>query len=693
MIFVDRTRVLIPSSLNDITAEEKRKQVAEFFKIPEIERKQKKFDFSLKFADPEVRESLRMLFYDKCAYCEMPISFEIGGAYLDRFRPYSNAIGQTGEVDPDHYWWLAFEWENMFSCCAQCNRAKGSRFPIAGGRATPNTYSDMLEDEHPLLLNPCVDFPSEHLIFSKDGLVSGRTMKGKITIEIFALNRPELVRLREQESIKFLAEYQDKINSLSDGGDLVQSSLPFAGLRKSLLATLENGMNARAERIWRKEQKEYDTSRQQLSVASESRDISLERGRARYIVKIELKNIGVLSDVTFEIRSASSSGAPWMVILGENGFGKSTLLKAIAFTLAGTKEWTRLGPYGSALVPTETQKGHVEVTFTDGDKVRLSIDRKRRRVSVNTQWPKVFLLGFGATRLPATEYHHPPVEPKYCRLLNLFDPYSPLGNATNWLLSLDDIQFERAARTLKDLLNLPENAEFERKEAIVSLHESNLNRSILNLSDGQQAVIAVGCDIMSVLLEPDMPIETAEGIVLIDEIGNHLHPSWRMKIVRSLKKAFPKVQFIATTHEPLCLRGLENDEIIVLKKDRNNRIKLMENLPPIKGLLVDQILSSSHFGLNSTLDPDTANLVDEYYQLLANPNRDDTQNTRLQTLGHDMERHRLIGDTPREQIFYRAIDQHLAAAAADLIPVNPADLPVELKEKLDGLWSASPTDY
>ena len=50
--------------------------------------------------------------------------------------------------------------------------------------------------------------------------------------------------------------------------------------------------------------------------------------------------------------------------------------------------------------------------------------------------------------------------------------------------------------------------------------------------------------------------------MLLDEIDTHLHPTWKMQIVRGLRQMMPAMQFITPTHEPLCLRGLEEGEVV-----------------------------------------------------------------------------------------------------------------------------------
>jgi predicted ATP-binding protein involved in virulence len=92
------------------------------------------------------------------------------------------------------------------------------------------------------------------------------------------------------------------------------------------------------------------------------------------------------------------------------------------------------------------------------------------------------------------------------------------------------------------------------------------------LSDGQRSMIAMLADIAlkAVTLNPhlgDLAPSTTSGVVLIDEIDMHLHPRWQRKVVKSLKNAFPKLQFFATTHSPQVIRETPHDEIMVLKPD------------------------------------------------------------------------------------------------------------------------------
>ena len=93
------------------------------------------------------------------------------------------------------------------------------------------------------------------------------------------------------------------------------------------------------------------------------------------------------------------------------------------------------------------------------------------------------------------------------------------------------------------------------------------------LSDGAKSILAIVADIAyrMAILNPhllDKVITDTDGIVLIDEIDMHLHPSWQRKIIDSLHKTFPKVQFIFTTHSPTVLTNVPKENIQILKEGK-----------------------------------------------------------------------------------------------------------------------------
>ena len=92
-----------------------------------------------------------------------------------------------------------------------------------------------------------------------------------------------------------------------------------------------------------------------------------------------------------------------------------------------------------------------------------------------------------------------------------------------------------------------------------------------NLSDGYRNMVAMVADIAhrAARLNPHMGVNVAtecSGVVLIDEIDLHLHPKWQRRVVGDLQKAFPKIQFIVTTHSPFIIQSLDPGEVIDLNE-------------------------------------------------------------------------------------------------------------------------------
>lgn len=92
------------------------------------------------------------------------------------------------------------------------------------------------------------------------------------------------------------------------------------------------------------------------------------------------------------------------------------------------------------------------------------------------------------------------------------------------------------------------------------------------LSDGFKNTMSLVADIAyrMAVLNPHLlenTIKKTPGVVLIDEIDQHLHPKWQRSILKSLMKIFPKVQFIVTTHSPSVIASAISSQLIILDED------------------------------------------------------------------------------------------------------------------------------
>jgi len=108
-------------------------------------------------------------------------------------------------------------------------------------------------------------------------------------------------------------------------------------------------------------------------------------------------------------------------------------------------------------------------------------------------------------------------------------------------------------------------------ESLKLTNKQNLTSlEIRQLSDGLRAVIGLVADIAyrCYQLNRHLGVEAAtetQGIVLIDEVDMHLHPVWQQKILLQLRSAFPRIQFIVSTHSPQVLSTVSSECIRVLR--------------------------------------------------------------------------------------------------------------------------------
>lgn len=416
--------------------------------------------------------------------------------------------------------------------------------------------------------------------------------------------------------------------------------------------------------------------------------------QTRYIRSIEIKNFKVIKHIKLTFTDTPDAGS-WLLILGENATGKSSVLQAVALALMGEKERKRLGLNDGSRLATypkndgDVVEGFVEIQLTGGgDPIRLDFNSDSPTIATNTPDPKVLLLGYSATRLLPLEKSRLTKGSEFSKTDNLFNPFLALTKASTWLHSLEQPQpFNDVVASLKRLMILKETDHFDKADGDRIQLTAFGGRTVFleDLSAGYQSVLALATDIMSVLLHIWGSVQVAEGIVLIDEIDAHLHPRWKMQIVERLRATFPRVQFLVTSHEPLTLRGLCQGEIAVMIRRRMGRVEtITEDLPNPKGLRVDQILTSEFFGMNSTLSPELEIAFNTYYSLLARRDRTPKQEARVNELKIQLDQLRLMGDTPRERMMYEVIDEFLALKAKR--PKDADKLDQQTRRKLLQMW-------
>lgn len=738
MIFVDRNSINIPEVFFTKEMEIANNRLKEFYNLPSKSRSQKRYSrpFEFDLREP-IKVSLHSLFRSKCAYCESIVKKGSKTEY-DHFRPKSGARGYEKEFSQDHYWWLTYNWNNFYLACSECNRYKATWFPVAGKRAkSESNYEDILKKEKPLFIDPCKDMPSEHFSFNNSGEIEYLSERGKVTIELLNLNRSKLVELRKNEIQNTFGEWEElsklwrkKENNWSRINEIVaewreiiseRSSRPYVAATKRLILDRIQTISEIEEHILDKtpksdlqkiktkdpskksiapkhkvsqKKKEVKISVQPVSLSISMHEPTIKTNQV-FLERLELKNYKCFDYIDLNLsqtRLDKSDGESWHLILGENGVGKSSILKAISIALLDKSSIEKLSDEinSKKLLKKGKQSGHIKLTYNQGKEVIVNFSKKDNSIKTSVEEPLTNIIAYGSVRLlPKGDIRSEQSEFSNIRVGNLFDYSIALRDANEWLLSRSQVEFDREATTLKELMLLNEDCVLRRinnKEIQVTFPDQK-PISIDELSDGYKMVYAMAVDIMSSLSSENINYDLAHGIVLIDEIGTHLHPRWKMQVVERLRSSFPNLQFIVSTHEPLCLRGLGPGEVIVLAKNDVNEIIAIDDLPDPSELRIDQILTSEFFGLKSTFDPKTEQIFEEYYGLLAKDEkeRDLKEKTRLVELSQLIPRIKHLGDNIRENLVYHVIDELLARKVKDE-GMKMEDLKKEAVERVISIW-------
>lgn len=104
------------------------------------------------------------------------------------------------------------------------------------------------------------------------------------------------------------------------------------------------------------------------------------------------------------------------------------------------------------------------------------------------------------------------------------------------------------------------------------------------------------------------------GVFIIDDIDAHLHPSWQNRIIPTLTKHFPNLQFFCSTHSPLMLTGLHAGQVHLMKREKNGKVSISRSEKDIIGWSADEILRN-FMGVRSPTDIETAQNIDRLQEL------------------------------------------------------------------------------
>lgn len=671
-------------------------RVKAYFKLAPTELARTRPPFNIDLLDSlSVLQELKRIQHGKCAYCETILEHD-PGRYVSHYRPLSNALDPIkGTEQLECYAWFAYEWQNLMLICRDCDNHKVNFFPISGRTAIAlSSWRAAQLREMPLLLNPFEDNPFDHLMFDTDGVASATTAAGKATIELLNLNRKALCLKRKEQIDRVL----DLILKSNDENEVIEELVNFTSDEISHSGAVRNclghvcrilqteirhgkysartDLSKRIIRL-RSEFSSHDwheaislCKSDELAFVIQNTDLGeLKPRRYAYITRIEIGLFKGIEHFTLDLDTSpfgqGHNESPCTMLLGENATGKSSILQAIALALMPREERQRIHINQKSIIPhgiddtlVLPSQPAVTVHFSNGGVVALYMDLQTGRLkTIGTPQNRVF--GYGSRRyfLSGRSTNH-----QTCPNRTLFNQAASLPDPTNWLLNLrEEKSFDAVARALASLLSLRPGEFVARDDRSIFIQRLTSPLPIEHLSDGYKSLFAMAVDIMREMLKHWDNLEFAQGIVLVDEIENHLHPRWKMRVMSALRESFPRVQFIASTHDPLCLRGMFEGEVQVLYRDRDGRLQRVEQLPNVASLRIEQILTSDYFGLATTDDPLRQRALQQLAQYAASEDSELSQKDRKHRddLLENYGSLPMIGDTLDRQIIAQALTRHI----------------------------------
>lgn len=400
-----------------------------------------------------------------------------------------------------------------------------------------------------------------------------------------------------------------------------------------------------------------------------------------YLDRVILHNIRGFEQLDFKLVRPDQSYAGWTVFTGDNGAGKSSLLKAIAIGLVGLdraralqpsfNRWVRHGaPNNQGSIQLDIVQAidddkldssgnkpsrpfPARLIFSEGEKetnIQIEIPQSKAKTAERSIWSHNaigwFSCGYGPFRRvfgASSEATQIMVAPSTARYATMFQEAASLAEADRWLRNLrykvlENHQSEREQlKLIIDMLNddlMPNQLRVERidSDGLWLVDRNGVELAWGEMSDGYRAMLALLADIIRHLInvygvdglvdrEKDGCLFVKRsGVVLIDEIDAHLHPEWQREIGFWLKRRFPKIQFLVTSHSPIICQAADPNGLFVLPEpgsEHKPRSLSEEDYKRVIASRPDTILLTPAFGLQNTRSPKAVEARSQYARLKA----------------------------------------------------------------------------
>jgi len=414
---------------------------------------------------------------------------------------------------------------------------------------------------------------------------------------------------------------------------------------------------------------------------------TIENNAPVYFLKLMVENVRCFGKTqTLNLSDGKGKPARWTIILGDNGVGKTTLLKCLSalepnlvqgeqrteprvlwMMPKAEKIFGRHGKSDFLVQAYRLYKGWFHSKVSSIFKGYSFQSMMASSLPFN-ELDNFIIYAYGASRRMGNGALEESYNPNHAA--SLFSEEVSLINAVEWLLqalfasqnSEGDSQsyFENRYEKVKNMLiALLPDIENIRAKPVTKLHPKPTIEvetiygwvHLRDLSLGYQTLIAWMVDLAHRLFERypdcDNPLEQP-AIVLVDEIDLHLHPKWQRTVISHLTHIFKQTQFIVTAHSPLIVQSAPKDANIVLLKQQGDQVIIHNNEEIIKGWRIDQVLTSDLFDLPSARPFEYDNYLKRQAEILSKPQLTKADEQELEEIGKKLDELPLVFEKTSE---------------------------------------------